>query len=41
MSMLRHLDRLLAAATGPPRWVFDPKPDPCPRAFGDNHDFDR
>ena len=33
MGMLRKLGRLPAAATGPPRWVFDPKADPCPRAL--------
>lgn len=33
MGMLRQLGRLPAAATGPPRWVFDPKADPCPRAL--------
>lgn len=33
MGMLRQLGRLQAAATGPPRWVFDPKADPCPRAL--------
>ena len=33
MGMLRQLGRLQVAATGPPRWVFDPKPDPCSRAL--------
>lgn len=33
MGMLRQLGRLQAAATGPPRWVFDPKPDPCSRSL--------
>ncbi|WP_245561382.1 crossover junction endodeoxyribonuclease RuvC [Erythrobacter cryptus] len=33
MGMLRQLGRLQAAATGPPQWVFDPKPDPCSRSL--------
>ena len=33
MGMLRQLGRLQAAATGPPRWVFDQKPDPCSRSL--------